>query len=1088
LAIAISFSLSFSPAGATHFLVAPPAPASPYTEAPLLAEQVHKGVLAPLDARLPDDPFIVGPGVLLNEMDLPSWTAGSYGGTLHMAHSVPNWIPDVFTMLNEPLVSAPGIGVEGLRGNVLRGFGASPDSRVFTFTLRSGLKWSDGQPVTIEDVRFTYQDVLLNTTLTPNFPSRYRTGARADGDPMVLEVIDANTFRVTFPQTYGGFLRQIAIEGWVGYTDLIKPAHYLKQFHAWYTPGLPADWQNQFWAKDCGNWSQTNARCIGFPVLTPWRYTQVQGATSIFERNPYYFKVDTAGRQLPYIDRLESVQVADVDAIHQRVLNGQVDFLRESSSLDRLADYQAHAAQGGFRAVLLDSHVDPTALWLNETFADPVWRTVARDLRFRQALSLAVDRLAIINSVYAGLAALPLQTVGAGYWAYDPAQANALLDAVGMAARDGDGYRLAPGGGTFQIALVHGGHTSDIRLVAPLIGQYLGAVGLRTLVSEVSASEWGTRNRNNQLVATVMWQNDRGWGADMTLGSVQRAGQLWDDWRTTQGQQGEEPPDWIKQAISLAGQIMSALPGSPEYAQLNQDALAWNRDNLPSLTLVEAAKQPLIVSQALRNVPSGDFTIAANFSAEQLFYDFGVYVPALDHVAPAQGANDVPNQLNIYGTNLVPGSAVTLGTTPPTSLRFRFLGSGHLLAEVPTGLPAGVYDLAVANPGGGSATLHGAYTVFATTADDLYAYPYELWSDPQAPHAGAAASLGLVVHRQGGQTALSNVVVRFYQGDPAHGGSVIGDGSIPLLAPDSSDSTSAVTWTPAAAGAYALYAVIDPGNVIPEALESNNVVSRTVSVSSPPDGVPPHVDGFAINGGAGATSPAEVRLNAAASDNAGGSGLASLFYLEYAYSQGAGLWYPVQSSGWLPYTTARSDYRWSLLPVAGIKYLQAWAADAAGNISLYPGQTYINYLPPTDHVAVGEVRVYRQAVVAGQTLGVQVTPVSGDPDLYVWAPDSPGRPPWVSNLPAGVDKVSITAPVTGIYQIEVWGYYAAGFQLSIEVGATGTAARSAGPAGADVTKPVRSAPALPIDSEPGNRISLPSAPPPRLVYLPLVRR
>ena len=137
--------------------------------------------------------------------------------------------------------------MRGLVGNVLKDFEVSADHKVFTFHMRQGLKWSDGEPVTTEDVRFVYQDIFLNSALTQSFPTRYRTGGVPDGAPMQLEVLDDTTFRITFASAYGSFLRQIAIDGWVGYTELIRPTHYLKQFHATYTPGLPADWWNLFW-------------------------------------------------------------------------------------------------------------------------------------------------------------------------------------------------------------------------------------------------------------------------------------------------------------------------------------------------------------------------------------------------------------------------------------------------------------------------------------------------------------------------------------------------------------------------------------------------------------------------------------------------------------------------------------------------------------------------------------------------------------------------------------------------------------------------------------------------------------------------
>ena len=463
--------------------------------------------------------------------------------------------------------------------------------------------------------------------------------------------------------------------------------------------------------------------------------------------------------------------------------------------------------------------------------------------------------------------------------------------------------------------------------------------------------------------------------------------------------------------------------------------------------------------------------------------------PTITQVAPNQGNNDVPSEINILGSHFSTGITAALSTVPPTALNVRFGDPTQIVAVVPAGLPAGRYDLTVDNPGGGSAMLPGAYEVYGAASDDLFGYPYELWTDPQTLRAGESGGVGLVVHRQGGNSVLSNVVVRFYRGNPGQGGVVIGDGVIPLLSPNSSVSTPKVSWAPPAAGAYDLYAVIDPGNAIPETAEANNVVSRTVTVAGPTaDTIAPHVDSFAINDGASlATSPA-VTLDTTASDNPGGSGVASLLYLEYEYSQAANQWYPVQNSGWVTYATAQNNYPWELLPGAGMKYMQAWAADKAGNISLYPYRAYIDYVPATDHVEQGQVRVYRYTLAAGQVFAATLTPTTGDPDLYVWSPDFPTRPPWVSNQASGTDQVTFSAPVAGVYQIEVYGFTAADYALTFAAEAAGAHVDNLR-SSASASKPERTTPALPPNSEPGMQIALPPPPVPvSKLYLPVVLR
>ncbi len=180
---------------------------------------------------------------------------------------------------------------------------------------------------------------------------------------------------------------------------------------------------------------------------------------------------------------------------------------------------------------------------------------------------------------------------------------------------------------------------------------------------------------------------------------------------------------------------------------------------------------------------------------------------------------------------------------------------------------------------------------------------------------------------------------------------------------------------------------------------------------------------------------------------------------------------------------------WSASPVQDIHrdcFLVCPPAFGVGNISLYPYRAYINYLPPSDHVGQGQVRVYRQTVGAGQTLTVRVTPISGDPDLYVWPPDWPIRPPWASYSSSGVDEVSLSAPVNGVYQIEVYGYTAADYQISISLGSS---QQQLVIGESTLAKTPRDSPALPVSSVPGEQVALPPAAPRQyLIYLPVVLR
>lgn len=454
--------------------------------------------------------------------------------------------------------------------------------------------------------------------------------------------------------------------------------------------------------------------------------------------------------------------------------------------------------------------------------------------------------------------------------------------------------------------------------------------------------------------------------------------------------------------------------------------------------------------------------------------------PYIEEVQPHQGTNDVPNDITIEGEHFMNGAVVILGTSPPITLTHVIrLDTETLRATIPAGLASGTYNLRVVNPDGDRSNPRPYTVVDPVTEDDLYSTNYELYTDPVSIHAGDQVGLYLTVHRQGGEATLANIAVRFYDGNPFRDGVLIGEGQVFFLEPDGSQNTTPVNWdTTGQHGWHVIYAVIDPDNKVTETVERNNIVRREIKVKEPPgDKTAPVVTAFEINGGAEVTYSPDVTLEVRAKDNAGGSGMDAMFFVELLFNQAVLQWVPVQGSGWLPYS---NHYDWTLLDSAGMHYLQAWAADKAGNISLYPMKARINYVPTTDHIEANQVRLYRQKLTAGQRLTVTVSPTSGDPDLYVWSPDSL-TPPWFSILSGTEpDQVSFVADQDGIYQIEVYGYTAADYTISIEVtnGATfqGDAEPESGTiTGPNASKTPRSQPVTGVNDEPAGQMAVPAA-------------
>ena len=604
------------------------APESEYSQSPYLDARVAAGELPPVDERLPTNPLVVTAGVISEVDDLPDLEIGEYGGVMRFAHPSPDVHADIAIMLIENVLAAPGIGITGIYGNVVESYEVNDDNTVFSFNLREGLKWSDGEPVTTADVRFVFEDVFLNETYTPGFPSKFRAAGSPDGDPVTVEILDDYAFTMSFNESYGGFLRELSIKGWQGYTDVFKPAHLLKSIHTEYgdadeiqammdEKGLDTH-QALFAAVDCLEWDLYTQRCSGFPAMWPWINVTDNDSFMRFVRNPYYFKVDAAGNQLPYIDEVVSALAADTDAVNLKVFANEVDLLREDTALLKLPLYQEAKDKGYINFTILDNHVDPTSLWLNYTYDDPVWREVVNNVEFRRALNLTINRPELIETVYYGFGSLP-ETVPSKH---DPAQAQEILDSIGMDQRDNDGWRLGPDGNTFVLNFEVADHAPDMLPVAELLTEYFQDVGIKTNLKKIEPSYWGELFGANGLQATLLWSVQPMWRDDTwdDYTIITRVSTEWRRWVRSNGESGLEPPASVKRLVEIHQERIAAIPASEEDLALAEEIYQIHYDNLWVLPIAEKVGYVLVTDAAMRNVPIAGQAIAGNNSGEQMFY------------------------------------------------------------------------------------------------------------------------------------------------------------------------------------------------------------------------------------------------------------------------------------------------------------------------------------------------------------------------------------------------------------------------------------------------------------------------------------
>ena len=461
--------------------------------------------------------------------------------------------------------------------------------------------------------------------------------------------------------------------------------------------------------------------------------------------------------------------------------------------------------------------------------------------------------------------------------------------------------------------------------------------------------------------------------------------------------------------------------------------------------------------------------------------------PTVTAIVPSQGYNDAPNAVVVYGSRFDEGVTLAVGST--LLQQVERLSETAARGIVPAGLPAGRYDVVADNPDPSPpGVLPDGYLALDPldpTSDDFSVREDDLWTLPITIRQGETVQLGVNVHRQGGQRTLQPEVA-FYVGDPANGGILIGRSSTPPMPPGPGvvDSTFVAWDTTGLPEMVEVYVVVDPDDRIAEASEANNIAHRTlVLLGANGDMIPPEVVSLFINEGAPATTDPEVTITLTASDR-GGSGVASMYLVEREFNSAAREWVAVQHTGWIPF---RSAFTMTLTGGGGVRYIQAWVADGAGNISIDNCKARIDYIVPVQQIYAGQVHLYRRDMAAGQKLEVHLRTLRGDADLYIWSPDGAQR--WASTRAgtASDDLVIFPAPVGGRYQIEVYGYADSEYQLSFGPGLAG--AEDVEPLGV-AEKTLRSAPAIAPSNEPPGRSAVPSAPsrPVFQTYLPITLR
>jgi peptide/nickel transport system substrate-binding protein len=600
---------------------APAAPPSQYNEAPQLAELVAQGQLPPVDQRLPAEPLVVTPR---NEI-------GKYGGEQRGAAFGPRTgqLDTEALRMQSLLFIEPDL--QTLSPNILKAYEASDDYITWTLTLRAGMKWSDGEPFTADDFVFWYEDILLNPDLTPSIPVVYQPG----GEPMKLTKIDDVTIQVEFVESNPNFDLTMSKSHWND--RMYAPKHYLQQWHIKYndqanelaqSEGFET-WVLAFQYHD----DHTQGRQdTNQPDITPWVLNRIDElGNKYFERNPYYWAVDTAGNQLPYIDRQIAVLVQDAQVRTLKFISRELDNAGENPL--PVADYPLYVENeeaGDYKVYLFEnSRGNDVGITFNQTHNDPVLREIFNDVRFRQAMSLAINRKQVNDVLYFGRATIRQATIpesvsfyeewmGNHFVEYDPDRANALLDEMGLEWDSARQVRLRPDGQPLQIVLEC---WEEFCPHSEQVSEMWTEVGVKTTMSQIERTLWLERNQANEADAyahpydSIAEPNLRAASCARLrpLGSDSYA-PLWRRWYNSDGQEGEEPSEVNQQIFALCDRFATARPMSEEYMQIGKEMATLYTEQLYTLG-ISVAPRVIIISNRLGNTPTEGM-----FSADFMFW------------------------------------------------------------------------------------------------------------------------------------------------------------------------------------------------------------------------------------------------------------------------------------------------------------------------------------------------------------------------------------------------------------------------------------------------------------------------------------
>lgn len=583
--------------------------------------------LPDLAQRLPSEPLVIA----------PYGKIGHYGGVLDgISKATESGTSDLLSVRHVNLLRFSD-DLTTIVPNVAKSWQWNDDFTQLTLELRAGHKWSDGEPFTAEDIVFWYNHLILDQAITESPKDRFLS----EGKPMQVEALSPTLVRFTLNSPRPGLTAMFAND----YAQPFQPRHLLGRFHPAINPeadklaqslGFESGYDALKFYYGQSDWKDIPTPLLkdpeqtkrllaaGFPAVTPTLESHIVVEETLEGRrlvaNPYFFQVDTAGHQLPYINEIKEVYIGDEDIQTAKMIAGEVDYKSQAVNLTSAPVLLENRKQGNYEVALRPT-IGLSTIAFNLTDKDEEKRAIFNQLDFRRAMSLGIDRDRINEVAYFGLGT-PMQYTAFdpdtaafvsdeqkhAYTAHDPAQAGKLLDQVGLKDQDGDGWRDLPSGKRFELDIRYATQGIATKVVEIITSNWQ-ELGVRTSMKEVTSDEYRNSQTANDL-SVLTWSmgrplavlaSDTSWllppyGTFFDL----RTGMEWARYLETDGAEGVAPPPSVMAMQPLARRFTQKALGSAESIEIGRQIAQLTVDDLFIIGTAKAVS-PIYYSKKLHN-------------------------------------------------------------------------------------------------------------------------------------------------------------------------------------------------------------------------------------------------------------------------------------------------------------------------------------------------------------------------------------------------------------------------------------------------------------------------------------------------------